>query len=127
MYKRQDQRQLTALNFAHVQHVVDEAEQMSGGEIDFIETIQHPVLVAQAALGNRGHANNTVHRRAHIMGHAGEKVALCRVGLLRHHHRGRNLLPVVVLLGHIRDRIETFFLVSQKEGADQYFQPHIPV
>ena len=100
---------------------------MPGGEIDLIEAVQHPVRVAQTALGNGGHAHDAVHRRTHVMGHAREKAALRRVGLLRRHNRGRDLLPVVVLLGHIRDRVDAFLLISQNEGTDQYFQPHIAV
>ena len=72
----------SALDFRHVENIVDQRQKVAGGEIDFSDAVLHTAAVAEILHGNHSHSDNSVHRRAYLMGHAGKKFALCSVRLL---------------------------------------------
>ena len=67
---------LAGLDAAHVQNVVDEAQKMPGGQADLVQTVRHPLRLAQMGLGDGGHADDGVEGRADVVGHVGEKIRL---------------------------------------------------
>ena len=75
--------QFAALNLGHVEHVVDEAEQMARRLGYFAQTVLHSGRIVQPAHGNGGHADNGVHGRADFVRHMREKIALRGIGLAR--------------------------------------------
>ncbi len=77
------QRHFSALDFRHVQYVVDQPKQMLAGERDALQVMKHPVLVVDVRRGDRRHPDDRVHRRTDIVGHVGQKLALGLVGFLR--------------------------------------------
>ncbi len=70
------QGDLPALDPAHVQYVVDEAEQMVAGGHDLFQVPLHLLLLVNVGAGQGGKANNSVHGRADVVGHVGQKYAL---------------------------------------------------
>ena len=69
-----------ALDAAHVQHVVDKAEQEAGGLADLRQIVPHQRRVVRVGGGQGGEAHDSVHRRTDIVGHIVEKDGLGPVG-----------------------------------------------
>ena len=99
---------LAALDPAHVQDVVDEGEQETGGDPDFGDAVGHLVVVPDRIGRDGAHADDRVHGGADLVAHAGEEVAFGGVGLLRGHERRGQLLLLLLLpphhVGHVRPR-----------------------
>ena len=74
------QHKAVALDLAHVQHVVDEGEQVPGRNIDLAQAVIDPRLVAAAVADDLQHAQNAVDGRADVVGHVGQKARLGAVG-----------------------------------------------
>ena len=75
------QRQLAALDFAHVQHIVDEPQQMLAGQGYFFQTVLDLLDIADVGRGNRRHAHDGVHGGADIVAHIGQELAFGPAGL----------------------------------------------
>ena len=75
-----EQLNLAALNLAHIKHIINQHVQLMAGGLDFLQCLPDALLIIQAFHGNIRHADNPVHRRAHIMAHAAEEIRLCLTG-----------------------------------------------
>ena len=74
------QEHLAALDAGHIQHLVDEGQQVAAGLGDLAQTVPHPLLIVQIGPGNGRHAHDGIHRRADIVGHIGQEFRLGAVG-----------------------------------------------
>ena len=74
------QMDLSAFDAAHIQHIVDEGEQVVAGSEGLGEVILHPFLVVDVADRQCGEADDGIHGGADIMGHIGKEGALGTVG-----------------------------------------------
>ena len=70
---------LARFDLAHVQHLVDQVEEMPAGYGDLLKAVQHPGPVVDVADGDAGHAHDAVHGGADIVAHVGQKLAFCLV------------------------------------------------
>ncbi len=77
------ERHLSAFDFGHIEHIVDQAEQMIARQLDLLETMTDPVLVRAVRQADMRHPDDRVHRRADIVRHIGQKLAFCPARLLR--------------------------------------------
>jgi hypothetical protein len=75
------QVQLAGLDLRHVENVVDDAEQMVRRVADLVEALA-VLRLADVALEQVGHAEDGVHRRADLVAHVGQELALRPVGCL---------------------------------------------
>ena len=73
---------LAALDMAHVQDVVDEAEEVGAGGLDLAQVLLNPFGLIDAAGGQSGKAHDGVHGRADVVGHVGEEGALGGIRLV---------------------------------------------
>ena len=85
---------LAALNFGHVQDVVDEAEQVLAGGHDFAGVLPHLGRVFRLLGQQSGEAQHRVHGRADIVGHIGQKRGFRGAGNLGGLERLGQLLAV---------------------------------
>ena len=76
------QADLAALDAAHVQDVVDEAQQVVARGEDLAQVVLDLLFVAGVGGGERGIADHRVHGRADIVAHVAEEGALGLVGRL---------------------------------------------
>ena len=65
------QRHFAAFDFGHIQHVVNQSQQMLAGKGDFFQAVLHLLRVVNIGGSNSRHAHNSVHGRADIMAHIG--------------------------------------------------------
>ena len=82
-HRLQVQQHFAAFNLGYVQHVVDQPQQVLAGQGDLPQVVPHLLRVVRIVQGQGGHAHDGVHGRADIVAHAGQKLLLCPVGLLR--------------------------------------------
>ena len=73
---------LAAFDTAHVQHIVDKAQQMVAGRKDLGQTILYLIPVFNVGRSQRCKANDSVHGRADVVGHIGQEDTLGPVGAL---------------------------------------------
>ena len=99
-----------ALDAAHVQHVVDEGEQVVAGGEDLRQVLAHLLGVVRVGRGQRGEADDGVHRRADVVAHAGEERALGFVGALGGHHGVLQVLIDLALLRAVGEDEDVLFL-----------------
>ncbi len=99
-----------AFDAAHVQHIVDEAEQVVAGGHDFLEVLLHLFPVVDMGAGQGGKANDGVHGSPDVVGHVGEENAL---GLAGPVGLGQGVLQEILLL-HLRPG----FLIHAAETDD---------
>ena len=100
------QMDLSAFNAAHIQHIVDEGEQMVAGCKGLGKVVLHPIFIVDIADRQRGKADDGVHGGADIVGHIGKEGALGAVGGLGGSNGiGKRLihLPVGGAVGHDKD------------------------
>ena len=76
------QLDLAALDIAHVQDVIDEADEVVAGSEDLPQIAFHLLLPVKMGERQRRVAHHRVHGRADVVGHVGEEEALGRTGLL---------------------------------------------
>ena len=120
-----------ALNTAHIQHIVDEAQQMVAGHGDFAQVILDCFHIIQMGSRQRRIADDGIHRRPDIMRHIVEKGRLRPVGVLSRGKGIHQCLPLchlfLLFLIHIqkgKGNAGHFFVCSGK--LDQYqLQPDI--
>ena len=74
----------SALDPAHVQHIVNQAKQVLAGRQNFGQVVFHFLPVVNVGYRQRRETDDCVHRRADIMGHVGKEGALCFIRFLRH-------------------------------------------
>ena len=70
-------RLFSGLQLIHIEHIVDECQQMACGKIDFIEAVVHFCLILPVFADDIQHAHNAIDRRAHIVAHAVHKFCFC--------------------------------------------------
>ena len=70
------ERHFAALDPAHIQHIIDQGEQMTAGHIDFPEVVPDLLPVVNVRSRQGGEAHNGIHRRPHIVGHVVEESGL---------------------------------------------------
>ena len=74
------QLDLARLDLGHVEHLVDEAQQVLAGLGDLAQAVAHALWVVDVGGGDGGHADDAVHGRADVVAHVGEEVRLGLVG-----------------------------------------------
>ena len=111
-HRHELQFDLVGLDLAHVEDVVDKAEHVIARELDFLDVVRKLLRASRPVLYEICNADDGIHRRADIVRHVGEKIALGVVGGLclgaRHlgiAHRKLKLLVLGVELGV--DALET--------------------
>ena len=100
------QMDLSAFNAAHIQHIVDEGEQMVTGCKGLGKIILHPLGIVNIADCQRSKADDGVHGGADIVGHIGKEGALGAVGGLGSGNGiGKRLIHLLVggAVGHDKD------------------------
>ena len=65
-----------ALDSGHIQHFIDQSQQMTTRFCDLAKALDHLVLTLDIRTRNGGQANDCIHRCTDIMGHIGEKFCL---------------------------------------------------
>ena len=75
----QHQIHLAAFDLRHIQHLVDQTQQMHTGNIDLTQTAVHLLRFMQVRPGNRRHTNDRIHRRPDIMRHRRQKIAFSQI------------------------------------------------
>ena len=73
---------LSALNPAHVQNIIDQAQQMVAGCGDLGQIILDLLGIVDMRCGKGRKSDDSVHRRPDVVGHIIEKCSLCPVGML---------------------------------------------
>ena len=71
---------LAALDTAHIQNIVDEAQQVVAGGQDLGQVIFYLFRIVNIGQRQRGEADHRVHRGADIVGHIAEEDAFGFVG-----------------------------------------------
>lgn len=67
---------LAALDAAHIQHIVDEGEQVLAGDRDLFQVVQHLFLIINMGRRQRGEADDGVHRGADVVAHVEQELPL---------------------------------------------------
>ena len=98
---------LAAFDAAHIQHVVDQTEQMIAGRGDFTQIILHLLLIIHMSSGKRGKTYDGVHRRPDIVGHIVQERGFCPVGMLR---RCQRILQIDLLL--LQPLFQLFLIIN---------------
>ena len=88
------QRHLPALDFGHIQHVVDQVQQVLAGQGDFFQTVLDLLGIFDIGCGDGRHAHNGVHGRSDVVTHVGEEFTFGLVG-------GDSCLTGLLQLGHL--------------------------
>ena len=78
---RRLQLHVPGLDAAHLQHVVDEGQQMVAGGADLLQIAVHVFGAGVFPQAQLRVADDGVERRAQVVGHVGEELALRRIGL----------------------------------------------
>ena len=73
----------TTLNSAHIQHIINQTEQMLAGCLDFFQILQNKLCTANMCCCKCSKANDGIHRRADIMRHIVQKCCLCFIRMFR--------------------------------------------
>ena len=99
------QRLLSALNLRHLQHVVDQVQQVPSRGGDLPVVLPHLVRLSGVPLQQGREAHDRVHGGSHIMAHVGQEHGLGLVGCLRRPvgllHRHAVFQLRLLQLGHI--------------------------
>ena len=93
------ERDLAALDAAHVEHVVDEREQVLARRRGLFQVVEHLLTVVDMGGRKRGKADDRVHRRSDVVRHPGKELAFGMVGLFggNERHTQRSLLALLFL------------------------------
>ena len=74
--------QFPALNAAHIQHIVDQVQQMVPGCPDLFQIALDLILIANTCYRQIGKSDNRIHWRTYIMGHIRKECALSVIRLV---------------------------------------------
>ena len=85
------QRDFAAFQLAHLQHIVDEAEQMVGRHLHLLPVRGQQRDVARVRVVDLQQTDDPVQRRSNVVAHAGKEAGLGRVGAIRLIHGGAQL------------------------------------
>ena len=114
------QGDLGALNLAHVQNVVDQAQQVPGGNGYLLQAVCHPLLIPQMGHCQGGHTHDRVHGSADIVAHGGEEITLGPVRILGPRQRILQLpLGPALRRQHVRH-----IRPHQADGSMVHIAPH---
>ena len=69
VHRTQFERNLAALDTAHIKYIVDEREQMLARRRGLFQVVEHLLTVVDMGSRKRGEADDRVHRRADVMRH----------------------------------------------------------
>ena len=75
------QRDLPALNAAHIQHIVDKGQKMLAGNGYLFQIVLYLTAVVDVRLRQRGEADDGIHGRPDIVGHIKQELPLGKIGL----------------------------------------------
>ncbi len=92
MHRLLIQTDASALDAAHIENIVDQAQQVRTGGADLRQIILHQLRVADMGLRQRRKTDNGIHRRPDIMGHAVQESCFGTAGLLGSGKGQRKLL-----------------------------------
>ena len=70
------ERHLTALNLGHIQHVIDQSQQMLAGQRNLLQTVLYLFRIIHMGSRNSRHTNDCIHRRPDIMTHIRQEFTL---------------------------------------------------
>lgn len=76
VHRAQFERNLAALDTAHIEYIVDEREQMLARRRGLFQVVEHLLTVVDMGGRKRGEADDRVHRRADVVRHIEQKFAL---------------------------------------------------
>ena len=68
---------MAGIQFAHIQHIVDQCQQVAGGKADLIQAVIYPGTVTPVFADNIHHAHNAVDGGADIMAHTVQELCFC--------------------------------------------------
>ena len=108
---------LSALDAAHIQHIIDEGKQMLAGGRDLFQVVQHLFLIINMGRSQRGEADDGVHGGADIVAHIEQELplgAVCRPLVLK---RDLQLAVLLFQLGLILPLLLFFLLFHLLHGA----------
>ena len=74
---------LPALDFGHIQHIVNQSKQMLAGKGNLFQTVLKLLGIVDVGCGNGGHSHNGIHWGADIVAHVREELTLRLVRMLR--------------------------------------------
>ena len=75
------QRDLSALNAAHIQHIVDKGQKMLAGNGYLFQIVLYLTAVVDVRLRQRGEADDGIHGRSDVVGHIKQELPLGEIGL----------------------------------------------
>ncbi len=73
-----------AFNSAHVQHIIDQAEQMLAGDVDLLQVLYDHFLIIHMRNSQCSIADHRIHRCTDVMRNTVEESGLCLIGILCH-------------------------------------------
>ena len=105
------QRHSAGLDAAHIQDIVDEAQQMLGAGADFLKLLPGTGREVRILQGNVVQADDGVHGGADLVAHVGQKAGLGAAGFL-----GEDLFALDLLFAAVDDRGD----VEQRDHRDHH-------
>ena len=73
----------SALDFGHVQDIIDQGEEVCGRKCNFVQAVTHPAGFINMVLPKLHHPHNAVERSTDFMRHLRQEVAFRTAGCLR--------------------------------------------
>ena len=75
------QRDLSTLNAAYIQHIIDKGQKMLAGNGYLFQIVLYLVMVVDVRLRQRGETDDGIHGRPDIVGHIKQEFPLGKIGL----------------------------------------------
>jgi len=110
---------LAALDAAHVQNIVDDAQQQPTGSFQLAQMFGQPFRLVQLVFHQGSNADDGVHGGADVVGHIGEEVRLGFAGLFGYFQCGFHSQRGLVLaraVGHIHDALSCALHIIEEAG-----------
>ena len=112
-----------AFDSAHIQHIVDEGQQMVAGGQNLGQIFPHLVGVFHIGHRQRGKADDGVHGGADVVRHIGQESTLGSVGALGRLHRILQILIDFAFLGAVGHHNDVFFLFLNVPAQGGHVEP----